>query len=282
MLRQRTSVPLTLPLLLVVFGLLTWPVWRWMWGEWWRSDNYSHGLLIVPLALYLAYRRMRGDSGDPWTPEQGDSRGLLVVAVSLGAFLFFLADRAYYLAGFATIGLIAGLVWTFGGRTMLQRLVFPIGYLVLMVPLPFVERLTLPLALWTGLWSGTLVRWLGLDVAVAGSAVTLPNANLVIGAQCSGINSMMALSALTALAAYALKGPLWGRVALVALALPLAMLGNVLRVANLIVVARYMGVDAAFRYYHDYSGPIFFVLALLLLIPLTRLLRCRTVRFEVL
>ena len=47
------------------------------------------------------------------------------------------------------------------------------------------------------------------------------------------------------------------------------------------MVARFWGVDAAFTFYHDYSGPVFFLLALLLLVPLVRLLRIDTLRPQV-
>ena len=265
-----------------LFILLTWPVWRWLWGEWWRNDYYSHGILIVPIALYLAWRRMSNDKQFDWSRMEGDSRGLLLLAGCLAVFLFFMTDKAYYLAALVMIGLLAGLLWTFGGSRLLRQLAFPLSFLTLMVPLPFLERATLPLALLTGVCSGSIVRWLGVDVSVTGSSVILPNTNLVIGAQCSGINSILALTALTALAAYALKGPLWGRLTLVLLAIPLAMLGNILRVANLLVVARYFGVEMAFTFYHDYSGFITFFLAFVLLIPLTKLLQCNTVRAEVL
>ena len=93
---------------------------------------------------------------------------------------------------------------------------------------------------------------------------------------------MIALTALTALVAYVLNGPLWGRIALVMLAVPIAMFGNILRVSNLLFVARYYGADAAFRFYHDYSGIVFFVIVLVLMVPLTRLLRCKSLRLEVL
>ena len=84
-----------------------------------------------------------------------------------------------------------------------------------------------------------------------------------------------------ALAAYLLDGPLWGRLALIGLAVPLAMLGNILRVASLLFVARIYSVEAAFLFYHDYSGLVFFVLILLLMAPLTRLLQARTLRLDV-
>ena len=135
--------------------------------------------------------------------------------------------------------------------------------------------------MFTGVCSGALVRFLGLDITIIGNAITLPNADLVIGAQCSGINSMITLTSLNALVAYVLAGPLWGRLAVVLLAIPLAVAGNILRVANLLFVARAWGAEAAFQFYHTYSGLLFFLLALLLLIPLTRLLRCTTLRADV-
>lgn len=265
----------------VAFLLLTWPVWRWLWGEWWTNDFYSHGILILPIALYLAWRRIR-NSEARWSLAGGDSRGLYLLAGSLALFLIFLTDRAYYLAAFAMIGLLGGLIWTFWGHRLLRQLIFPLGFLAWMIPLPFIERATIPLAQWTGVCSAALARGLGMNVTVNGSEVILPNVNLVIGAQCSGINSVMALLALTTLAAYVMAGPAWGRIILALLAIPLAMAGNLARVASLLFVARRFGADAAFAFYHDYSGLIIFLLVLLLLIPLTRLLRCTKVRSEVL
>ncbi len=266
----------------ILFLVLTWPVWRWLWAEWWRNDYYSYGSLIVPVAFYLAWRRTTPRTGQEATARRGDNRGLGLLVAALAAYLLLVTGRVYYLAAFAMIVMIAGLVWTFAGLLTLRQLAFPIGFMILMVPLPFVDRATLPLALITGACSGTLAHWLGLNVSVVGSAVTLPNANLVIGAQCSGINSVMALLALTALVAYAVKGTWISRLLLIAVAIPLAMLGNILRVASLLLVAQSWGTEAGFRFYHDYSGIATFLLALLLIIPLTRLLRCRTLRFEVL
>lgn len=266
---------------LLLLAVLTWPVWRWLWGEWMANDYYSHGILIVPVALYLAWRRMRNSSGPLWT-DRLPYGGLAVLAASLGLYLYFLNDKAYFLAAFATIGLLVGLVWMFAGGATVRLLAFPLTYLLLMVPLPFIERVTYPLAIFTGVCSTAFVKFLGLEITVVGNAISLPNADLVIGAQCSGINSMIALTALNALVAYVVIGPMWGRMAIVFLAVPIAMLGNILRVANLLFVARSLGAEAAFRFYHDYSGIVFFALALLMLIPLTRVLRCRALRYDVL
>ena len=278
--RVKSTMPM-IAAIGVAFMALTWPVWRWLWHEWMSNDYYSHGLLIPPVSLYLVIQRLRHDPGLRPSPQQGANKGLLLLIPALALYIYFLNDRAYYLAALAMIALLAGIVWTFAGDTVARRLAFPLGYLLLMVPLPFIERSTLPLAMFTGVCSGGLVQFLGLDVSIVGNSVTLPNADLVIGAQCSGINSLMALVALTLLVAYLVQGPLLNRVLLILLAIPLAMLGNILRVSSLLFVARRWGAEAGFIFYHDFSGPVFFILMLLLLIPLATLLRCTTLRTDV-
>lgn len=271
-----------LPLLaLIGFVAIIWPVWQWLWFEWMSNQYYSHGLLILPVALFLAIQRFRNDPELVYAPGQSSLTGVVALALGLAAYLFALQQRAYYLAAFAMIGMLAGLVWAVAGVTVLRKLAFPIGYLVLMTPLPMLDRITLPLALFTGFCSGSLVQFLGLPVAINGNAIALPNTDLVIGAQCSGVNSLITLVALLVLVAYLLDGSAWSRVVLVLLALPLALLGNILRVATLLFVARAWGADAAFTFYHDYSGILFFVAVLALIVPLTRALQLGRLRAEV-
>lgn len=267
--------------IIAILGLLTWPVWRWLWSEWMANDYYSHGLLILPVSLFLAWRRLTVDPMLRLQWFQQDIRSLVLVAASLVLYIFWLNGKAYYLAGFAMIGLIAGLVWIVLGWKTLTKLLFPIAYLVLMIPIPIIERITYPLALFTGICSGALVRFLGVPINIVGNAVQMPGTDLLIGAQCSGINSMITLIALTSLCAYLFGGPMWGKIGLVLISIPLAMLGNILRVGNLLYVAYYWGVDAAFTFYHDYSGFVFFAVVLALLLPVMRLLRLKSLRMDV-
>lgn len=266
---------------MIGYALITWPVWQWLWFEWMSNEYYSHGLLIVPVALFLAIQRVRNDPQLRLRLANREGAGLLLLGATLAFYLYALQQRAYYLAAFAMIGMLAGMVWTLAGVVALRRLAFPIGYLALMVPLPILDRITLPLALFTGYCSGALVQFLGLDVTITGNAVTLPNADLVIGAQCSGVNSLISLFALLTLVAYLLEGSVGARVLLAALALPLALLGNILRVAALLFVARAWGAEAGFTFYHDYSGVLFFLAMLALTLPLTRALRFGSLRPEV-
>lgn len=254
---------------------------RWLWGEWWSNEYYSHGVLIPPVSLYLIYQRIRLDKTFRWEPGVGALYGLGIVAAGLAFYFLALEWRAYYLATFSTIGVLFGLLWVFGGTAAIRKLWFPILFLVLMVPLPILDRWTLPLALFTGVCSGAIVQFFGLDITIVGNSITMPNANLVVGAQCSGVNSLIALTSLMVLTAYLVSGPTLNRLFLILLAIPIAVIGNIIRVASLLVVARFYGAQAAFIFYHDYSGWGFFVIALLLMVPITRALRCNQLRTEV-
>lgn len=266
---------------LLLLGILAWPVWEWLWREWLGNQYYSHGMLIPIVSLFLAFRRFQLDKALSQLNLSGSAAGLILLAVSLVGFVISLNNRTFFVASFAMIGIVAGLIWVIGSSQILYKMRFPVSYLALMVPLPFLDRITLPLAIFTGVCSGGFVQFLGLDVEVIGNAVKLPNADLVIGAQCSGVNSLITLIALTTLAAYLVTGPMWGRLLLILSAMPIAMLGNILRVASLMYVARWFGAESAFIFYHDYSGIIFFIMALALLVPLARLFRCTTLRLNV-
>ena len=264
-----------------ILALLSWPVWRWLWQEWMGNEYYSHGVLIPAVAAFLIVQRVRNDKTFVWQWGVNNVLSLVLLLLGLVAFVYFVNTKAYYIASFIVILLIGTLIWSFGGKLAASKLLFPVAYLVFMVPLPFIERSTLPLALFTGVCSSGLVQLLGIKLDIVGNAITLPNANLVIGAQCSGINSLIALTALTALSAYIVEGPLWAKVFFTFMALPLALLSNILRVASLIFVANSLGAESAFTFYHDYSGPIFFAAVLLLMYPIAKMLRFQNLRLDV-
>lgn len=271
-----------LPVLLVIaLAIITAPILRWLWGEWLSNEYYSHGILIPPVSLYLIYQRIRLDRTLRWQPGEGAIYGLALIAGGLACYFLFLDWRAFYLAAFSVIAILLGMLWVLGGTSAVRKLWFPILFLVLMVPLPLLDRWTLPLALFTGVCAGAIVQFLGFDITIVGNSITMPTANLLVGAQCSGVNSLIALTSLMVLTAYLVSGPVPNRLFLVLLAIPIAIIGNIVRVASLLVVAWFYGAQAAFIFYHDYSGWGFFVVALLLMIPITRALRCNSLRPEV-
>lgn len=264
-------------LLIPILGLLVLlPVLGWLVNEWWSNDYYSHGVLVPFVSAFFAWRLL------PRGERRPSNLGLLLFVAALALYLISLFQRAYFIAAFGMIGLFAGTIWYLWGGETLKRLTFPLAFLVFMVPLPFIEASSLPMALFTGQLSTRVIQALGMDVIVNGTAVTLPNASLVIGAQCSGLRSIVALSTLVVIFAYVVEGTPGVKLLLLLSAIPIAIAGNMLRVVSLLGVADRWGVDAAFKYYHDYSGILFFIFAFACLILLARLLGCREIRSDLL
>jgi exosortase len=255
---------------------LSYPILYWLVNEWLGNDYYSHGWLVLPVSAFLAWRQWPKGEREP------ASVGLIPLGLGLVGYLVALLNKAYFLAALALIVLLAGLAWFFLGTRALRRLTFPIGFLIFMVPLPFVERASLPLQLLTGSCSTAVARVVGVDATVRGAQVTLPNVDLVVGAQCSGLRSIVALFTLVAIFIHMLDGPWWGRLLLVLSAIPVAILGNIFRVASLLWVADTWGAGAAMTYYHDYSGFVFFLFAFALLLLLSRAFQCREIRADIL
>ena len=263
--------------LIALLGLLVlYPTLRWLVNEWWSNDYYSHGILVPLVSAYFVWRLL------PRVERTPSNLGLFLLVAALAVYLVALFQRAYFVASLGMIGVFGGLAWYFWGGQALKRLAFPLAFLVFMVPLPFVEASSLPLSLLTGQLSTGVMQTLGLDVTVHGASVTLPNANLVVGAQCSGLRSIVALFTLVAVFTYVVEGPTISKILLALSAIPIAILGNMMRVSTLLWVANRWGVDAGFKYYHDYSGILFFLFAFLCLILLGQLLHCRSVRSDLL
>lgn len=238
------------------------PTLRWLALAWWQDPYYSHGWLVPPVSAALAWRQRA-----VWRERQPANAGLLFLALGVALYILGWLLSAQFVAAFSLLPVLGGLAWTFLGARAARTLAFPIAFLAFAVPLPWVEAWTVPLESLTAGGAAGLVQLAGVPVTVVGGQVHLPSCDLVVGAACSGMRSLIALLALGALLAYLLRG-WWGhRLAVGLAALPLALLGNVLRVTMILVVAHRAGAGAA-TLAHDLIGPAFFFAALALLLLL--------------
>ncbi|MDH7473716.1 MAG: exosortase/archaeosortase family protein [Anaerolineae bacterium] len=256
--------------------LLFWSTFYWLWWNWRTNEYYSHGPLIPLVAGYLAWRRRpQGNSSSP------SNWGLLGLGGGLAGYLAGMALRAPFLSALAFIVVLGGLVWFLLGDEALRRWLFPLAYLILAVPLPFVDAFATYLQGLTAQAATALARLLGVSAISEGGRITLTSCSLVVGAPCSGMRSLVALLALAAVLAYLLRGFWLRRGILLGLAVPLAVVANVVRVLSLLLVADRWGEDMALRYWHTFSGLMFFMAALGLLIGAGWGLGCREIRSDI-
>jgi len=269
--RLRTA---GLVLVAVLVGVAFLPTLRWLVRSWLGNPYYSHGFLVPPVSAYLIWRR-RDVERQPW------DEGVLMLAAGVAMHLYAMPSRMYILSALGLIVVVAGLTLTFFGRTAFRRWAFPLFFLIVMIPLPFVERLSPPLEAFVARYAAELVRLLGVAASTVGSQVYLTSTAFTVGAPCSGLRSIVALLTLTLLFAYMVHGPWWGKIGLLIAALPIAVAANLVRVSSLFLIAETLGADAGLRYYHTFSSPTLFLLACTLLLLTGRTLQCHVIRSDV-
>lgn len=249
------------------------PAIGWVVGTWRVNDYYSHGPLVAVAAAALALRA-HGRLG-PAAPE---AAGLAPIA--LGAAVHLAAARAeqWWISALALVVVLAGLTWLAGGRAWLRALALPLALLALAVPLPWVAHIAPQLASSVAGQAAALVGAIGVDVVHRGPQLIVGDGSYRVGAPCSGLRSIVALLTLAVGLAGTLHGPVLRRAALVALAVPLAMAANTVRLGGLLVVADAFGTAPGLTFYHGPSSPVLFAVAALGLLGLGRALGCDVVR----
>ena len=251
-----------------------------------HNDLYSHILLMPVISGYLI-----------WTDRQ--KLNLVFVPARRLAVLFLLpglALLAAYKLGWQpanendrlcllTLAFLfcfaTGFVWWLGGQ-ILRATVFPLAFLIFIVPFP--------LAVENGLvdflqHSSAEVSYLmltgsGMSVLREGTQFSLPGVTFGVAPECSGVRSTLVLFITGLLAAYFFLRRPWPRITLAALLLPLGILRNAFRIFTLAQLAVHYDPNILDSPLHHRGGPIFFAVSLAPFFLLIWLLRKWEARLE--
>jgi exosortase len=253
----------------IICLILYWPSIRWMVISWLSSDYYSHGFLVPIISSYFIWAKRK---------YLHNKFSFFSVVLFIAAAFLYILSYIWFIRVFGIISLlcvITGLVFSFWGVKGARILVFPLIFLLFMVPFWFIQDLANSLQYISVHWAANIVDVLGLPISTIGNEIHLGKIVFTIGIVCSGINTLVALMALSAVYAYILKGSFFKRTILFILAFPIAIAANVLRISSIISFAHFFDVKAATGWYHDVSSPIFFFLAFLVLILIARIMKLR-------
>ncbi len=244
-----------------------------LWRTWATNPNYSHGYLIPPVVAFLLWRD-RGRFLDRRSSTSG--WGVFLIAVALLGHIVSLRAGVFMTQGYSFVLLLFGLSLVFFGGRATRTVWFPLTYLVFMLPMPpyLMNVASFRLKLVAAHVGSAIAIKLGIPLARSGMTIHIPSGSLRIADPCSGLRSLIALVALGALFAWFTQARPWKRIVLFLSAIPLAVLGNTVRIAILCAVANVWGVDAALGFFHDFSGFLLFAIALGGLFIVRKLLRC--------
>ena len=247
------------------------PVLYYMGLHWYQVEDYSHGFLIAPLALYFGWERLPQLKRVRIEPSWWG-----ILPLGLGSVTLAIGRLGVELMNMRVsfVLTLMGLVLLLFGRRIFRILLFPLGFLFLMVPLPqsLVNVVAFPLQLVAADWAVDLLYRLHIPALREGNIIHLPNTTLFVAEACSGLRSLMALLTLGVVFAYFFRKS-WGeRVIIVLSAIPIAILVNALRVALTGILTYRFGEKAAEGLVHEFQGLTTFGAAFLLLLAEARLL----------
>lgn len=248
--------------------------------NWARHEYYQHGFLVPVVSGYLIWRRREGLAA---TPVQGHGLGLGVllfgILVHAGGTL---SDVHFVSAGSLVIVLIGSVLYLWGWAVF-RQIAFPLCYLAFMVPLgvALVDLFSNPLQRLATVLAGAALRLGRIPVEIEGTSLRVPGYLFEIGVPCSGLKALIALTALSALAAYLLAGPVWKRTLVFLGAVPVALAANGARVVAICLIGKSLGAEAAESFLHELSGIMVFLLGLVGLLALGALLGCDQMREDI-
>jgi exosortase len=166
---------------------------------------------------------------------------------------------------------IAGLIVYFTGWRRLWAVVFPVVFLLFMIPLPAViyNQIVFPLQLLASRFATSCLETLNLfPVLREGNLLILDRYTLEVVDACSGIRSLTSLVALAMGYGYLAERRLGIRIFLVLAMVPVAIVSNGIRVVITALLVNYFGISAAEGFMHSFSGWAIFLVSVMLLLAL--------------
>jgi len=258
-----------------VFGLVGWlyaPILYHLVRQWWQDPNFSHGFFVPLFSAWVLWRtrgRLKQIQPEP------SAWGLPVIVASLLLLVLGIFGAELFLSRVSLILLLSGLVVFFFGWAMLRAVIFPLLFLILMVPIPAIifSQITFPLQILASkLASGTL-PFCGVPVLREGNVINLPSMPLEVAEACSGIRSLMSLSTWAIMYAYLMEKRTGVRILLALASLPIAVAANGLRIVGTGLIVQYGDPQLAEGFFHAFSGLLIFLVSLLMLFALHQALR---------
>lgn len=247
----------------------------------WLDDEHAHGPIILSISLWLLWKRWQE------IPSFEGFKASPVVAWTLFliASVFYIPGRAldivYFEVG-AFILLLIGIVFMVGGLSLFKKLMFPLLFMLFMVPLP--NSLVGPLATFmkeaVSAVTVNILSWMGFQAGRTGVVIYLEQYQLLVADACAGMRTLFMLEALGILYLNLIHHPSMLRnIVLPILIIPISFTANVIRVIALALITYYWGVAAGQGFMHGFAGMVLFLAGLLLMLATDSMLRFISKKF---
>jgi exosortase len=222
-------------LLLIAF----WPILVGIYGTWFNPDTFmEHGILVIPAAAYMAWTKKDKLKTIPRRPS---GWGVLLLLGGALQALFALVAQWIWVGRMAFLVSLVGYIATVFGWRIVRELTYPLCTLILMIAPPsfIFARLTLSLQLLASRLGELALEALGYSVLREGNILEMVGIKLSVEEACSGIRSLLAIFFMCVLYNYFFVQGRSMKTLLVLMAIPIAILGNAVRIVATGVAGQY-------------------------------------------
>jgi len=259
--------------LMVLVVLIYLPVLADLVLDWYEDPNYSHGFLIIPVAIWFIWRQREELAS---TPISTNMWGFVGVLVSLAIFIVGTAGAEYFSGRFSFVMLLASLALFLLGTQIFRKIWFAFFFMLFMIPIPYViyYSLTFPMQLFASKIASLALGAIGLPLVRLGNVLYIPGGQaLEVAEACSGLRSIVSLLALGALLAYFTQETRTKALILFAATVPIAILGNVVRITFTTVGTYAISENFVDGVLHEMSGMLVFLFSMIMLFIVSSILR---------
>jgi len=240
--------------------------------EWFSSADASYGIVLAAVAAVVVWRR-RASFAAAHHPHASGFAGLSTLFLGLSLYLLAQLAADVFLTRISFVVVLTGAVWFLAGGRALRTIAPPLVFLLMATPLPalIVNAITLPLQILASRIGETTLIAAGVSVFRDGNLLEMPSTTLEIADACSGLRSIVSLTAIGGLLAW--TEPSWPRrLVLVAAGVPIAIVMNGFRIAATGLACELWSPRAAVDPWHTISGWLTFVVSVAVLLQLQRAL----------
>ena len=251
--------------LLVPLACAWWFVVAALFGQWIDDPNYTHGLFVLPMALILAWRRREPVRAIEQKPSHA---GLIVLAAAVVVYLLGILAAELFTMRVSFVTAVIGVVLATQGWGRTRALLFPLLFLLLMIPVPYViyYKFTFPMQLWSSKLAAGVLSGLGMPIVRSGNVIELEGYSLEVVTACSGLRSIMTLGTLAVFMTDFFRMGTLGKVVMIAMSIPVAIVANIVRLTSTAVVAAMAGGETADSFLHGFSVVVVFLSGVVLLV----------------
>ena len=264
---RRLNVPLVC--LLIGALILAVPTLLFVAQESWSTEQGAHGPIVMATGAWLFWRLWSDARAVAQRPPIG--RVWILLAVALPLYVFARVTQVVELEGYLMYATLIIALYSVVGAEAIKRVWFPLLYLAFMFPPPesLVAAATTPMKLELSRAAVALLNAFGYPIGSRGVMIYIGQYELLVAAACSGLNSIISLSAISLFYIYVRHQADWRYSALLALlVVPVALAANFVRVIVLILLTYHAGEAAAQGFLHNSAGIVLFAVALLFIFAL--------------